>query len=225
MNSWIPVFTGMTSLMKYYPVYLDLKAKSVLVVGGGTVALQKIPALLEGEAQVHLVSPEALPEIEQLAVQGRITWSRRGYQREDLDGASLVIAATDDPELQKRVASEARARRIWVNVVDVPPLCDFIAPAIVSRGEIQIAISTGGAAPALAKFLRQKLEPILGPEYAEFVEIVRRHRPEILKLKKEKRMSLWECIVSEPFFEQIRREGPEKAEARLKEWIHAASAA
>ncbi len=205
--------------MKYYPVYLNLKDRRVLLVGAGEIGLQKIRPLLECRAHVHVVAPEAHPEIQVLARDGKIEWSARSYETIDLDSAGLVIAATDDPNLQKKIAEEARARGIWVNVVDVPPLCDFIAPAIVSRGDVQIAISTGGAAPALAKYLRKKLEPLIGPEYEEFVSAVEKLRPDILKMPKEKRLSFWECVVSDAFFEEIRREGIQKAEARMKEWI------
>ncbi len=205
--------------MKYYPVFLNLKDRLVLLVGAGDIGLQKIRGLLECQARIHVVSPEALPAIADLAAQGTVAWSKRGYETADLEGSSLVIAATNDPALQKRIASEARARKIWVNIVDVPPYCDFIAPAIVNRGDLQIAISTGGAAPALAKFLRQKLEASLGPEYGEFVTIVDKWRPEILKMPKPQRQSLWECIVSQAFLDQIKEQGALRAEAALKEWI------
>jgi precorrin-2 dehydrogenase/sirohydrochlorin ferrochelatase len=206
--------------MKYYPIYLSLKDRQVLLIGAGQVALQKLPALLECQARVRVVAPQALPEIRQLAQDGKMTWIQRSYESSDLDGTSLVIAATDDPDLQKKIAAEARARKIWVNVVDVPPLCDFIAPAIVSRGDVQIAISTGGAAPALAKYLRQKLEALIGPEYADFVKVVEKLRPDILKLPKEKRVALWDRLVSDQLFEDIRRNGIAKAEARMKEWVY-----
>jgi len=206
--------------MKYYPIYLNLKDRPVLLVGAGEIGLQKIKGFLESEAQVHLVSPEALPEIQAIVAEGRVRWSKRGYETRDLEEVVLVIAATDDPVLQQRIAAEARARSIPVNIVDVPPLCDFIAPAIVARGDIQIAISTGGAAPALAKFLRQKVEGVLGPEYADFVRIVQGLRPDILKLPKPQRLGLWSCIVSEGFLDQIRREGPARAEAQVKEWLY-----
>lgn len=189
-------------------------------MGAGEIGLQKIKAFLDCGAQVHVVSPEALPDIQQYAREGRVRWSVRGYETSDLDGVTLVIAATDDVELQQRIARESRERRIWVNIVDVPPLCDFIAPAIVRRGDIQIAISTGGAAPALAKYLRRKVELVLGPEYADFVRIVKTLRPDILKLPKPQRLGLWECIASDGFLEQIRREGPARAESQLKEWIY-----
>jgi len=207
--------------MKYYPIYLNLKERRVLVVGAGKIALQKLGALVACQARVQVVAPDGLPDIRRLARDGKIKWSRRPYKASDMKGTALVIAATDDQALQKRVAEQARSRGIWVNVVDVPPLCDFIAPAIVSRGDIQIAISTGGAAPALAKHLRKKLEALLGQDYADFVKMVRKLRPKILKLPKPRRDSLWECIASDAFMNDIREHGMARAEKLLKEWIHA----
>ena len=206
--------------MTYYPVYLSLQGKKVLLIGGGNIALQKIPALLEAEASILLVSPEVLPDVAAFAQAGRLRWEKRGYATQDLDGAALVIAATDDENLQQRVASESRARGIWVNIVDVPPLCDFIAPAIVRRGAIQIAISTGGASPALAKLLRQKLEPLVGPEYAELAAMAQRARPRVLEWPRDKRLSFWNRVVSEPFLEMIRRDGAARAEQQLQEWLN-----
>jgi siroheme synthase-like protein len=137
-----------------------------------------------------------------------------------LEGASLVISSTDDPVVQKRIAAECRERQIWVNVVDVPPLCDFIAPAIVRRGPIQIAISTGGVSPALAKFLRRKLEPLIGPQYEALAAVVQKIRGEILVLPKPRRDSLWECIVSDGFIAEVERDGLDRSVERVKEWIH-----
>jgi precorrin-2 dehydrogenase/sirohydrochlorin ferrochelatase len=210
--------------MRYYPVYLNLKDKPVLIVGAGEVAFQKMAALLESEARVQVVAPEALHEIEALANEGKLNWARRPYQSTDLEGAALVIAATDDPELQKRVAAEARARGIWVNVVDVTPLCDFIAPAIIARGDLQIAISTGGASPALARFIREKLEPQFGPEYAALTDALQRHRPDILKLPKPRRQAIWEAIINEEFLNRLKREGAAAIEARIQDLLHGKSA-
>ena len=206
--------------MKYYPVYLSLKGHRVLVVGAGEVAFQKLRALLDAGARVHVVSPQALPEIRQLAQDGKIEWSARPYKKTDTAGIRLVIAATPDAILQKKISQEARRRGIWANVVDVPTLCDFIAPAVFGRGDIQIAISTGGAAPALAKYLRRKLESLIGPEYEEFVDVVQKLRPDILKLPKEKRRTLWERIVSDDFFQEIRIGGMAAAESRLRKWVY-----
>src|SRR5262249_43748217 len=137
----------------------------------------------------------------------------------DLKGARLAIAATDDPALQKKIAEDAKKRGVWINVVDVPVLCDFIAPAVVNRGSIQIAISTGGAAPALAKHLRKKLESLVGQEYADFTKIVGAMRPKILKLPKKVRRAFWNRVVQETFFEGIRQKGIRKAEERLNKWL------
>lgn len=208
-----------STILSYYPVYLNLTERHVLLIGAGTIALQKLSALLEAGAKIHVVAPTALPEIAALARDGKITWSKRSYRTSDLKNISLVIAATDNKRLQQQISKESRARQIWSNVVDVPPLCDFIAPAIVRRGNIQIAISTGGAAPALAKYLRKRLEQSVGPELEAFVTMAQELRPSILKLDKEKRMALWECIVSDGFFEEIKATGAQAARKRLESWI------
>ena len=133
--------------MKYYPVYLNLKGRRVLLIGAGCNRSAEIGILDTAKPVVHVVGSRgsARRSEQSFTRDGKIKWSRRAYRSSDLGEVTLVIAATDDLLLQKRVAAEARSRGIWVNVVDVPPLCDFIAPAIVSRGDIQIAISTGGA--------------------------------------------------------------------------------
>ena len=207
--------------MKYYPIFLNLKGRRVLIIGAGRVTFQKLPQLLQCQAKILVVAPQALPEIKRLSRDGKIEWFARPYRAADLKGVSLMIAATDDPDLQKKVAKDAQGRGIWANIVDVPRLCDFIAPAIVSRGDIQIAISTGGAAPALAKHLRQKLEGLIGQDYADLVDVIKKLRPDILRLTKKRRASIWERVVNEAFFDKIRRHGIAQAETRLKEWIHA----
>jgi precorrin-2 dehydrogenase/sirohydrochlorin ferrochelatase len=131
---------------------------------------------LECDARIRVVAPGALPEIQALASAGRIRWESRGYETTDLEGVSLVIAATDDSALQKRISQESRSRKILVNCANDPSLCDFYAAAIVSRGDIQIAISTGGAAPALAKFLRRQIENVLGPEYEDLLRLMASER-------------------------------------------------
>ncbi len=211
--------------MSFYPVFLSLVGQPVLLVGAGGIALQKLHALLDAGARVHVVAPEADPQIQAWAGQEKLFWSKRPYQPSDMEGVKLVIAATDDQALQPLIAHEARRRGLWVNVVDVPPLCDFIAPSILRRGDIQIAISTGGAAPALSKYLRQRLEALLGPEFEQFALLARRVRPELMKLPKDKRMSIWDELVSESFFDLLRTQGSEKAEAKIFDWIktHAAS--
>jgi len=209
--------------LKFYPLFLNLKDRGVLLVGAGAIGLQKIKALLECAARLHVVAPEALPEIQAFAREGRIRWSARGYASGDLEDAALVIAATDDPALQQRIAAECRSRKIWVNIVDVPPLCDFYAAAVASRGDVQVAISTGGAAPALAKYLRRKIETLLGPEYEDFTRLARNFRPAILKLPKDQRLVLWNRMVNDDFLDALRRDGPAQAETQIKRWIEDAA--
>ncbi len=156
----------------YYPVYLDLNGRPCVVVGGGRVAERKVAALLKYGADVTVISPEVMPAIEILVDQDRVIVERRGYVRGDLTGAFVVICATDSEEINRAVYSEAEEMGVLVNVVDVPPLCNFIVPSIVKRGGLQIAISTGGAAPAVAKRVRKRLQEEFGEEWGPYVALL-----------------------------------------------------
>jgi len=142
----------------YYPIFLDLREKPVLVVGAGAVALRKTRGLLEAGARVTVVAPRWRPEFESLPVR----LAPRRFRSSDLRGACLVFTATDDRRVNRRVALEAKRRGIPVNVADAPAECDFLVPARVRSGEFQVAISTGGRNPRLAAELRRKLEAVLG---------------------------------------------------------------
>ena len=156
----------------YYPVYLDLTGRPCVVVGGGRVAERKVATLLKYGADVTVISPEVMPALEILVEQERIIVERRGYVRGDLAGAFVVICATDSEEINRAVYSEAEEHGVLVNVVDVPPLCNFIVPSIVKRGGLQIAISTGGAAPAVAKRVRKRLQEEFGEEWGPYVALL-----------------------------------------------------
>jgi precorrin-2 dehydrogenase/sirohydrochlorin ferrochelatase len=147
--------------LKLYPLFLQLKDRDVLLVGAGAVAAQKIKALLACDARIHVVAPKAHPTIRTLAKQGRIQWSARPYKTADLKNAALVIAATDRLALQQRISRECRRRHLLLNSAKAPTLGNFYSGAIVNHGTVQIAISTGGASPALAKRLRRKIETVL----------------------------------------------------------------
>lgn len=151
---------------------LNLRGRRCLVVGAGPVGLEKIEGLLAAEADVHVVAREALPEVEQLGREGSLRLDLREYRSEDLEGAFLVFAATADTELNVRVFREAEARAMLANVVDVPPLCNFIMPAIARIGPISIAVSTRGASPALAKRLRTEISETYGEPYARLAEML-----------------------------------------------------
>lgn len=150
----------------FYMAALNLTGRRSLVVGAGAIGLEKIEGLLASDAEVAVVAPEADPEVAELAEAGAIDWKQRRYIREDLDGCFLVVAATADTDVNIAVYNDAEARSMLVNVVDVPPLCNFILPAIVRRGPIAIAISTAGASPALAKRMKDEIAEQFGDEYA-----------------------------------------------------------
>ncbi len=150
----------------FYIACLRLTGRRCLVVGGGDVGLEKVEGLLACEGDVTLVAPRAHPELAQLALEGSIRWERRTYRAEDLDGRLIAIAATSDTDVNIGVFEDAEARSMLVNVVDVPPLCNFILPAIVRTGPLAVAISTAGASPALAKRMKREIGELFGEPYA-----------------------------------------------------------
>jgi precorrin-2 dehydrogenase len=150
----------------FYIACLRLSGRQCVVIGGGDVGLEKVEGLLVCDGDVTLVAPEAHPELAQLALEGSIRWHQREYADGDLDGALIAIAATDDTDLNIRVFQDAEARSMLVNVVDVPPLCNFILPAIVRTGPLAVAISTAGASPALAKRMKREIAEQFGEAYA-----------------------------------------------------------
>jgi siroheme synthase-like protein len=151
---------------RFYIACLKLTGRRCVVIGGGDVGLEKVEGLLVCDADVTLVAPEAHPELVQLALEGSIRWQQREYRAGDLDGALIAIAATSDSDVNIRVFEDAEERAMLVNVVDVPPLCNFILPAIVRNGPLAIAISTAGASPALAKRMKREIGELFGEPYA-----------------------------------------------------------
>jgi precorrin-2 dehydrogenase/sirohydrochlorin ferrochelatase len=160
----------------FYMACLRLSERRCLVAGGGDIGLEKVEGLLACDAAVTLVAPTAHRELERLADEGSITWHPREYHRGDLEGAFLVIAATNDTEVNISVHEHAEARAMLVNVVDVPPLCNFILPAIVRTGPLAIAISTAGASPALAKRMKSEIAALFGQDYARLAVMLNEAR-------------------------------------------------
>src|SRR3712207_6477601 len=151
----------------FYVACLKLKGRRCVVVGGGEIGLEKVEGLLACEGEVTLVAPAAVPELEELAREGSIAWERREYAGpSDLEGTFIVIACTDETDTNIRVYEDAERRAMLVNIVDVPPLCNFIFPAIVRTCLLAIAISTAGASPALAKRMKREISELFGEEYA-----------------------------------------------------------
>lgn len=161
----------------FYIACIKLAGRKCVVVGGGPVGLEKVEGLLRRDADVTLIAPDAVDELRELAAEGSIKWEQREYAgAEDLGGAFIAIAATDDTDLNVRVFNDAESRAMLVNVVDVPPLCNFILPAIWRTGPLAIAISTAGASPALAKRMRAEIAEAFGPAYARLAEILNEYR-------------------------------------------------
>jgi siroheme synthase-like protein len=156
----------------YYPIYIDIEDRAVLIVGGGAVCARKAETMMRYGGRVTIVSPEITDEIAAWERDGALTVKRKKYDEADLEGASMVIASTDDQCVNARVARDCRRRRVPVNVVDVTHLCEFIVPAIIEKGSIQIAISTGGKSPALGRTLKEDLQRTIGPEYAEVNDLL-----------------------------------------------------
>jgi len=172
----------MDSSEKYpatFPISLKLAGRRCLVVGGGAVALRKVLDLLAAGARVRVVSFRFDRRMEALSGDARVELVRRGFEQSDVDGSLLVIAATDDREVNRKVASAARRFGVLVNVVDSPEECDFFIPAILREGGVEIAVSTGGRSPAMSAYLRDKIRELIGPEYSRLAELLGRMRPRI----------------------------------------------
>lgn len=204
--------------MRFFPVFLNLKGRRCLVVGGGEVAANKLQGLLEAEAEATLVAPEATVEIAALEEQGQISRQAREFIPEDLADCALVIAATDDEQTNRRVAEAATARNIPVNVVDNPQLCGFIMPSVVNRPPVQVAVSTGGAAPVLARLLRARLETLIPAAYGRLATLLRDFRGRVKARipQARERRRFWEDIAQGPVAEMVFA-GQDDAAARALE--------
>ena len=167
--------------MGTFPLFLELAGIPCLVIGGGKIAEGKVRALLKCGARVTVVSPTLAAGLKALARQGKIRWRRRLFQAGDLNGAQLVVAATDRQPVNEVASRLAKKRGIWINVVDQPRLCTFIFPSIVRRGKLTLAISTGGISPALAKWIRIDLQRRYGPEFGNLLNGMSRVRGRVLK--------------------------------------------
>jgi siroheme synthase-like protein len=203
----------------HYPVFLDLTDRACFVIGGCALAEEKAKGLLAAGARVTVVSPDLTSGLGGLAVEGRIDFIARRYRRGDLRTAFLVVAVGQGTAVVEAVWEETRGRNVLVNTVDDVPHCDFIAPAIVRRGDLTIAISTGGRAPALAARLRQRLEHEIGPEHGRFLELAGRLRAPLARRwpDLDTRRSLWYRLVDSDVIHLLRRGNEPAALARIEE--------
>jgi len=193
--------------MPLFPAFLKLQRRPCLVVGAGTVAEEKIEGLLRAGAKISVVAPEATERVQAWARKKKIRWQAREFRAADLAGVFLVIAATSSGKLHRELFQQARRRGVLCNTVDDPAHCDFYYAAVVHRGELQIAISTGGHSPALAQRLRKKLEKEIGSEYERWVTTLGAARKRLFakSISPARRKALLHALASEISFEKFLR--------------------
>lgn len=205
-------------MAKYYPIFLNIQDKKCVVVGGGNVAWRKVCSLKEAGARVTVVSPEFCPELEKETEIERI---KQKYDKEFLKGALVVIASTDDEEVNKRIYYDATEKGILVNVVDKPEFCSFIVPASIVQGDLRISISTGGASPALARNIREYLEKQFGNEYNELTKLLSEMRRKVLSeiMDESIRRDILQQIAGLDMLEVIKKKGILEAKKKMLEII------
>lgn len=216
-------------MTRYYPAYLDLTGKRCVVIGAGVIAERKVLQLLASDANVTLVSPTATDELERLVGEDKVRWIKRTYAHGDLAGATLAIAATDDEEVNRQVHAEAQREKTLLNVVDVTPLCDFIAPSIIERGAVTVAISTGGSSPALARKLRELMNGDQNPdhnettdgaycrcmEWADAAGVLGDVRSELKSRSASASPEVWQSAMDRELLDLVEAGNTEEAKARL----------
>jgi siroheme synthase-like protein len=184
--------------MALYPIFVEAKGRPVLVIGGGHVGAEKVRGLLAAEAHVTVVAPDLIDELRDHAAAGRIKHIARAYQESDLDGGwAWIMVATDDGAINADVAHAARRRGLWVNAADDPNNCDFILPAVVRKGRITLAASTGGASPALARRLREELEAYLTEDMPALADLLSQVRAELRQLGMKVENDVWQQAIDE----------------------------
>jgi siroheme synthase-like protein len=198
----------------FYIACLKLTGRRCVVVGGGDIGLEKVEGLLASEGKVTLIAPDAIPPLQRLAAEGSIDWVRREYREGDLERTFIAIAATNDTDVNIKVYEDAERRAMLVNVVDVPPLCNFILPAIVRTGPLAIAISTAGASPALAKRIKVEIAATYGEHHARLAELLNEARgwaKGTLPTYQDRKVFFESIVGGEPDPIELLRAGDEQA--------------
>jgi len=198
-------FCGDSASMKYFPMFFKLEDRSCLVVGGGDVAARKVSLLVRAGGKVTVISPDLCESLQGRLNAGEIKHLSKTFEASDLSGYALVIAATDDMPVNREISEIAQKQNIPVNVVDQPKLCTFIVPSIIDRSPVQVAVSTGGASPVLARLLRARLETIIPSSYGKLGLLMEEFRDKVKKAIKDsdKRRSFWETVIQGPIAEMV----------------------
>ncbi|GAB6043959.1 siroheme synthase CysG [Endothiovibrio diazotrophicus] len=209
--------------MNFFPIFLNIKERPCLVVGGGEVAARKVTMLLKADARVSVVAPELSDSLRTMVEKGRGVSHRVGtFAESDLEGMTLVIAATDDAAVNRQVSASAKARNLPVNVVDQPDLCTFIVPSMIDRSPVQIAIGTGGASPVLARQLRSRLEAAIPSAYGRLAAMAESFRERVkARFQSEERRKFWERVLEGPIAEKVFAGRDDEARKDIEEAIAA----
>lgn len=213
--------------MKYYPVFLDVRGRRCIVVGGGQVAERKALSLFDAGADLAVISPSLTPALAELAGKGKITHHPRHFDEQDLAGAYLVIAATNDAAVNEAVARACRTAGILVNAATSPDEGTFVVPSVVERGDLLIAISTCGDSPALARKVREDLERSYGPEYGVFLEKMALLRRRLLHgaVDEDMRRKIYQAVVDSDVLYLLKAGQAHEADHRIAEIVRAVSGA
>jgi len=208
--------------LELYPIFINLKDKKCLVIGGGKVAERKVKALVRCGAKVHIISPQLTIALQNMAERGLVLYRCGYYQTGDLENTFLVISATDDDAVNQAVAGDCLKRNIMVNVVDDPPRCNFFVPSVLHRGSLKLAISTGGSSPRLAKIIRRKLEQEFGPTFTEFNDFLGTVRRQVQEQVADpvRREQIFMNLVDETTYTLVKQGDLEKAKERVNNVCH-----
>ncbi len=207
--------------MATYPVFLEMKGRRCVVIGSGAVAQRRVEGLLASGAEVSVIGPAITAKLRDLSAERKIAHFKREYQKGDLVGFDLVFAATDKPEINAAIFREASSRHIWVNSADDPDHCNFILPAVVRRGGLAVAVSSGGKSPAATRAIRQELEEYFTPDYARFVQIAGEARHELRERSCFATGKAWSAALKGDFRRLISEGKTEEAKRVLIETLEA----
>lgn len=196
-----------------YPVVLDLRERRALVVGGGPVGARKVEGLLVAGAEVTVVAPEAVAEI---ANDPDVRWHRREYRRGEVASYRVAITATDDPAVNRQVARDGEAANVFVNSADDPSNCAFILPSVVTRGDLQIAVSTNGRSPAMARWARRHLETLFTDVHARTLDLLSEVRDELRSTRGTSEVAGWDDVIDDELFELVALDRLDEARHRVR---------
>lgn len=205
--------------MGYYPIFVEMKDRPCVVVGGGVVAERKVETLLKAGAAVTVISPSLIRPLQSRVAAGNVRYIEREYRPGDLVGYEMAFVATDDKKVNPVVAQEARERGVWINAADDPSHCDFILPSVLQRGDLVVAVATGGSSPALSRAIREELESYFTKDYAELTEVAAEVRRELSQRSVSPGAKAWRQALGKGYRQLIAEGKREQAKAHLMDTL------